>query len=47
MYAYALRGRGAVKNLTNFLHMTVLIGCVKCVLGGGRGSKIPKILHTY
>ena len=30
-----------------FLRTIVLIGCVKSVQEGGRGSKIPKILRTY
>ena len=43
---YAPRGRGGSKNLEN-MRTIVLIGCVKSVQEGGRGSKIPEILRTY
>ena len=37
-----VEGRGVSKN-GQFLRTTVLIGCVKSVKGGGRGSKKPEI----
>ena len=43
---YALRGRGCQGN-DQFLCTIVLIGCVKSVQEGGRGSKKPENLRTY
>ena len=43
---YAPRGRGGSKNLEN-MRTIVLIGCVKSVQEGGRGSKKPENLRTY
>ena len=40
-------GEGGCQRYDQFLRTTVLIGCVKSVQEGGRGSKIPKILRTY
>ena len=34
------------RRIGQFCGRTVLIGCVKCGQGGGRGSKGPKILLT-
>ena len=40
-------GEGGCQRNDQFLRTIVLIGCVKSVREGGRGSKIPKIWRTY
>ena len=40
-------GEGGYQRNDQFLRTIVLIGCVKSVQEGGRGSKIPKIWRTY
>ena len=40
-------GEGGCHRNDQFLRTIGLIGCVKSVREGGRGSKIPKILRTY
>ena len=37
---------GGGLEISKFCGRTVMIGCVKCGQGGGRGSKITKILRT-